>query len=275
MPLGGAGGVLPPWSTRLHGSNATDVGARVRFAVAPTASASGGCASRHAAANQRRLPDERHLARADFPGSSASRCTACGRAMWAATPAAARTAPWCTIRWCACTPRAARSAWAGRGWSGPAPSRWWGGAFGELFRLPDRSLAEGVAIDLPLWDLVARLQGLHRRQPGAPAAAAGPRDPRLRVSRRRQPGAQAGRHRQRRTGGGRPARLRRRAAGGAGRRRRVPYRRRLRLAARQHRVPADQRARDPAPAGGDPRPCARAAPAGVRLHRGGVLAHGG
>ena len=80
MPLGGAGGVLPPWSTRLHGSNATDVGARVRFAVAPTASASGGCASRHAAANQRRLPDERHLARADFPGSSASRCTACGRA---------------------------------------------------------------------------------------------------------------------------------------------------------------------------------------------------
>ena len=31
----------------------------------------------------------------------------------------------------------------------------------------------------------------------------------------------------------------------------------------------------PAPAGGDPRPRAGTAPPGVRLHRGGVLAHGG
>ena len=31
---------------------------------------------------------------------------------------------------------------------------------GELFRLPDGSLAEGAAIDLPLWDLAARLQGV-------------------------------------------------------------------------------------------------------------------
>ena len=35
-----------------------------------------------------------------------------------------------------------------------------GRRLGELFRLPDGSLAEGVAIDLPLWDLAARLQGV-------------------------------------------------------------------------------------------------------------------
>ncbi|MDD9987643.1 MAG: hypothetical protein OXQ31_15315 [Spirochaetaceae bacterium] len=31
---------------------------------------------------------------------------------------------------------------------------------GEMFRLPDGSLGAGVAIDLPLWDLAARLQGV-------------------------------------------------------------------------------------------------------------------
>ena len=35
-----------------------------------------------------------------------------------------------------------------------------GRRLGELFRLPDGSLGEGVAIDLPLWDLAARLQGV-------------------------------------------------------------------------------------------------------------------
>ena len=35
-----------------------------------------------------------------------------------------------------------------------------GRRLGELFRLPDGSLAEGVAIDLPLWDLAARLRGV-------------------------------------------------------------------------------------------------------------------
>ena len=35
-----------------------------------------------------------------------------------------------------------------------------GRRLGELFSLPDGALAEGVAIDLPLWDLAARLQGL-------------------------------------------------------------------------------------------------------------------
>ena len=35
-----------------------------------------------------------------------------------------------------------------------------GRRLGELFRLPDGSLGEGAAIDLPLWDLVARLQGV-------------------------------------------------------------------------------------------------------------------
>ena len=35
-----------------------------------------------------------------------------------------------------------------------------GRRLGELFSLPDGVLAEGVVIDLPLWDLAARLQGL-------------------------------------------------------------------------------------------------------------------
>ena len=35
-----------------------------------------------------------------------------------------------------------------------------GRRLGELFRLPDGSLSEGVAIDLPLWDLAARLRGV-------------------------------------------------------------------------------------------------------------------
>ena len=35
-----------------------------------------------------------------------------------------------------------------------------GRRLGELFHLPDGSLTEGVAIDLPLWDLAARLRGV-------------------------------------------------------------------------------------------------------------------
>ena len=35
-----------------------------------------------------------------------------------------------------------------------------GRPLGELFRLPDGSVGDGVAIDLPLWDLAARLQGV-------------------------------------------------------------------------------------------------------------------
>ena len=35
-----------------------------------------------------------------------------------------------------------------------------GRRLGELFRLPDGALPEGVAIDLPLWDLAARLRGV-------------------------------------------------------------------------------------------------------------------
>ena len=35
-----------------------------------------------------------------------------------------------------------------------------GRRLGELFRLPEGSLGEGVAVDLPLWDLAARLQGV-------------------------------------------------------------------------------------------------------------------
>ena len=35
-----------------------------------------------------------------------------------------------------------------------------GRSLGELFRLPDGALADGAAIDLPLWDLAARVQGV-------------------------------------------------------------------------------------------------------------------
>ena len=51
----------------------------------------------------------------------------------------------------------------GVGWSSVerrAAESLMGRRLGELFRLPDGSLGEGAAIDLPLWDLAARLQGV-------------------------------------------------------------------------------------------------------------------
>ena len=52
---------------------------------------------------------------------------------------------------------------AGVGWSGlerADAESLVGRRLGELFRLPDGSLADGAEIDLPLWDLAARLQGV-------------------------------------------------------------------------------------------------------------------
>ena len=51
-----------------------------------------------------------------------------------------------------------------------------GRRLGELFRLPDGSLGEGVAIDLPLWD--PRRQAAGR---AAVSAAGRPREPRRRA----------------------------------------------------------------------------------------------
>ncbi len=57
---------------------------------------------------------------------------------------------------------AANGAW-GIGWSNidrPAAEALLGASIGQLFRLPEGSLPGGRAVDLPLWDLVARLMHL-------------------------------------------------------------------------------------------------------------------
>lgn len=57
---------------------------------------------------------------------------------------------------------AANGAW-GIGWSNidrPAAEALLGASIGQLFRLPEGSLPGGRAVDLPLWDLVARLMRL-------------------------------------------------------------------------------------------------------------------